>query len=287
MNERDDELAASRREDDLLERVLQRVDHPGLEDPGLDLRGDERRVWREYSELAGLLPYGLEPVEPRPPLRGEVLAGVRRERSAQEESRDAARPWPLQAPVRRGSTRGARALAAALAAIVLSLTLSGGWLARDRARQRETIADLERRLQATVLDEQELHDARAELGRLRGVFTSAGMRVCPLRPWGERPAQPVARAAVYYDAERQQWFLAARDLEPCRQGSYYVLWFMVEGKPVPGGSFRPEKGVPVALTAEHMPGDMSGAFLTLEPDPEVAEPTGPPILYGEESREML
>ena len=46
----------SERQDALLERVLQQVDHPGLEDPGLDLKGDERRIWREYAELAAHAP---------------------------------------------------------------------------------------------------------------------------------------------------------------------------------------------------------------------------------------
>jgi hypothetical protein len=138
-----------------------------------------------------------------------------------------------------------------------------------------------------------------------------------MRPWGEHPAQPVARAAVYFDAEHEQWFLTARDLEPCRKGSSYVLWFMVDGKPVPGGSFRAEKGVPILLAAQPpvldaailedpdeiaggshaaapgsspgsaFPERLSGAFLTLERDPRVERPTGPPILYGDGAEEML
>ena len=67
----------SEREDVLLERVLQQVDHPGLEDPGLDLKGDERRLWREYGELAALLPVALAPVEPPARVLNEVLARVR------------------------------------------------------------------------------------------------------------------------------------------------------------------------------------------------------------------
>ncbi|HVR30317.1 MAG TPA: anti-sigma factor [Thermoanaerobaculia bacterium] len=277
----------SDREDDILERVLQRVDHPGLEDPGLDLKGDERRLWREYTELSGLLPYALEPVAPRAGRRDELLASARRERFPQDSQRESVRPGASPAPLRHNRRRLSVAMAAALAALSLGLALASGWLARDRALQQRTITALERQLHEIAGTQAELRDTRAELARLRGVFTSAGMRVCPLRPWGERPAQPVARAAVYFDGDRQQWFLAARDLEPCRQGSYYVLWFVVDGKPVAGGSFRPEKGVPVALAAERMPGEMSGAFLTLEPDPAVGAPTGPPILYGEQSEEML
>ncbi len=160
-------------------------------------------------------------------------------------------------------------------------------MASERSRQRETIAELERRLATGADRDQELVHAQAELEHLRSVVTSAGMRACPLRPWGERPQQPWARAVVYFDGSHHQFYLVARDLEPCRQDSRYVLWFMVDGKPVPGGSFRPEKGVPVALGAQEMPDSTNGAFLTLERDPTVDRPTGTPILYGEGAEEML
>jgi hypothetical protein len=43
----------------------------------------------------------------------------------------------------------------------------------------------------------------------------------------------------------------------------------------------------VALSAEPVPDATRGAFLTLEPDPAAEKPTGPPILYGEGTEEML
>jgi hypothetical protein len=278
----------SDREDAILLRVIQQVDHPGLEDPGLDLRADERRLWREYGELAGLLTGALEPIPPSPELLEGVLASLRREGAPVDAPATAS---PL-ARTRAGglldrSSVRARALAAALASLALGMALVAGWLAGERSRLRQTIASLELRLEESGRRERQLDDAEGELSRLRAVLTSAGTRVCPLRPWGERPAQPVARAVVYFDGERHRWFLAARGLEPCRQGSHYVLWFLVDGKPVSGGSFRAESGVPVALAAEETPETMSGAFLTLEPDPTVGAPTGPPILWGEDSQEML
>jgi Anti-sigma-K factor rskA len=275
----------SDREDALLERVLLQVDHPGLEDPGLDLRGADRRLWLEYGELAGLLPHALDPIPPPSGHLEGVLAGVLREGAAVEIA--AGLPAASPTPSSPRSSAASRALAATLAALALGVALAAGWLAGERSRLRERVAGLELRLRESALREQELEDARGELARLRGVFTAAGMRACPLRPWGDRPAQPVARAVVYFDGDRHQWFLAARDLEPCHQGSHYVLWFMVDGKPVPGGSFRAEKGVPVALAAQEMPEATNGVFVTLEQDPRVETPTGPPILYGEDPEEML
>ena len=282
----------SDREDALLERVLQQVDHPGLEDPGLDLKGDERRLWREYGELAGMLPAALEPVEPPGHLLAGLLAGVRSDGAS--ATAPFAAPAAAAGATTASSPRSTRrrsaavvALAAAATALTLGLALWAGSMAGERSRQRETIAELERRLAAGTGRDQELVHAPAELEHLRSVVTSAGLRACPLRPWGERPPQPWARAVVYFDGSHHQFYLVARDLEPCGQDSRYVLWFMVDGKPVAGGSFRPEKGVPVALGAEVTSESTNGAFLTLERDPTVDRPTGPPILYGEGSEEML
>jgi hypothetical protein len=281
----------SEREDALLERVLQQVDHPGLEDPGLDLKGDERRLWREYGELAAMLPVALEPVEPPPDLLAGILARARSDGDASgaqtATERDPGRIAASPIPLGRLRPRALAGLAAAMAALSLGLGLWAGSLASERSRQRESIAELERRLAAGAGRDQELIHAQTELEHLRSVVTSAGVRACPLRPWGERPQQPWARAVVYLDGSHHQFYLVARDLEPCQQDSRYVLWLMVDGKPVPGGSFRPEKGVPVALGAEEMPGSTNGAFLTLERDPTVQRPTGPPILYGEGAEEML
>jgi len=86
----------SEREDALLERVLQQVDHPGLEDPGLDLKGDERRLWREYAELAAMLPSALEPAEPPPRILDGLLAMVRDDAAVGSAS---AQPTPFKPPV--------------------------------------------------------------------------------------------------------------------------------------------------------------------------------------------
>jgi hypothetical protein len=281
----------SERDDTLLERVLLQVDHPGLEDPGLDLKGDERRVWREYGELAAVLPTALDPIEPPQRVLANVLAGVRDD--ANETDASAVRPSRLAGAMPVAERRSSQRLrmlgaaAAALAALALGLGALAGWLVNDRARQLDTIASLERRLQTSSGSDRALARAQAELEHLRSVVTSAGMRACPLRPFGERPPQPWARAVVYFDGDHHQYYLVARDLEPCRQGARYVLWFVVDGKPVPAGSFRPERGVPVALGSEEAPGTTHGAFLTLESDPTVEKPTGAPILYGESAEEML
>jgi hypothetical protein len=280
----------SERDDAIVERVLQQVDHPGLEDPGLDLKGDDRRLWREYGELASVLPVALDPIEPPSHLLASVLDSVRDD--AGEVVVERARPGRdagagVTADRHPRHSRGVIAVAATLGLLALGLAAATGWLMNEGAHQRERIVSLERRLAASAGRDQELAQAEVELEHLRSVVTSAGMRACPLRPVGERPPQPWARAVVYFDNDHHQSYLVARDLEPCRPGARYVLWFVVDGKPVPGGSFRPEKGVPVAFGSGEVPGATHGAFLTLEPDPTVEQPTGTPILYGEDTEEML
>ena len=281
----------SERDDALLERVLQQVEHPGLEDPGLDLEGDELLVWREYGELAGMLPSALEPVEPPQRLLGALLAAVREESVAGAALESVSRPESSVAlPVASSDPRPSpswRAVAAVLAVLAIGLSGIVGWLLGERSHQQDAIADLERRVESIARRDRALEHAQQELEPLRSVVTSAGMRACPLRPWGKQPQQPWARAVVYFDGNHHQSYLVARDLEPCRQGSRYVLWFLVDGKPVPGGSFQAQKGVPVALSAEEVPDETRGAFLTLEPDPGAEKPTGQPILYGEGAEEML
>jgi len=250
-------------------------------------------VWREYAELAASMPTALEPVEPPPHLLDGLLASVRDGAVAASAPAHAPRPAsvgtvPVTALRREARpTPSWRAVAAALAVVAVGLGGAAGWLLGERSRQRATIADLEQRLETVMRRDQLLEHDHAELQPLREVVTSAGMRACPLRPWGKKPEQPWARAVVYFDGDHHQSYLVARDLEPCRQGSRYMLWFLVDGKPVPGGSFQAQKGVPVALSAEEVPDAARGAFLTLEPDPAAQKPTGQPILYGDGAEEML
>ena len=80
---------------------------------------------------------------------------------------------------------------------------------------------------------------------------------------------------------------ARRGLEPCAKGSQYALWFMVDGTAVRGGTFLVEPDVAVTLGADQLPEGTSAVLLTLEADPSATVPTGPRILFGDESEEML
>lgn len=280
------------REDRILERILQEMENPGLEDPGLDLGGAERQLWREYRELAGLLPYALEPQVPRAGLKEEILARARAE-TAGEEARgvDEAQRVTASSPApqrrRPARDRGLRLMAAVLAVATLGLAVFSGWLLRDHQLQLEQIARLEAALVESARSDRGAVTRGVALDDLATLMASAGSRICPLRPWGDTPVQPVARGAVYFHPENKRWLLTAKGLEPCEQGSRYVVWFLVDGEAVAAGSFAADGVDPIIFSADAMPEGMDAVLLTQESEPEVTRPTGPTILYGSESREML
>lgn len=279
------------REDEILERVLEWVEGGGFAPPPDDLQPEERAIWREYAELAGLLAQGLDPVAPRVAARArlsEAVAGIADGGGADPfAATPGSAPLPFRAGPERSRPRGLRLLAAALAVVALGLAALAGWAIRDSRQQEARVAQLDQALADARQQAAGLEDAVHELTRVRRVLTAAGLRTCPLRPHGESPAQPVARGAVYFDQQGRRWVLTARDLEPCDKGSQYALWFIVDGRPVVGRTFHVQAGRPVTLAAEDMPVGATAIMLTLERDPQATEPKGPAILYGEESEKMF
>ena len=91
---------------------------------------------------------------------------------------------------------------------------------------------------------------------------------------------------VYFDPERQEYFLTARDLSPCTEGYAYRLWFMVDGEAVVGSRFNVKAGVPVVLGAGGMPAGTTAMWVTYQAD-SVEEPSGESVLFGDQSEEML
>jgi hypothetical protein len=269
----------SDREDAILERFLENLDSGGPAGPPADLTPDEARLWREVG-LSGLLPYALEPVAPSVATREKLLASLRADRAEPL-------PFPVPAPATAASSGALRLIAAALAVLSLGLAGWSGWMLRDNRAQQLRLAELNEALLVSEQREQGLRSAAGELAGFRNVMMGTGLRSCPLKPPVDSPVQPVARAAVLFDAEARNWLLTARDLEPCRDGQEYTLWFIVDGRPVPGGVFHVKEGEPVSVAADSMPAGTTAMLLTLEPAPGSEEPLGPTILYGDESDAML
>ncbi len=281
-------------EDRLLEEVLRGVEGPEPSESSPDLPEEDIELWREYTELSGLLPFALEPIVPRVECRAEILDRIASQEGAaaregvpvgSETALDVPLPFPTPAPAMH--TRWALlALAAALMIAVLGLGSATTWLYRDHQRQADLIAEIQFQIEQSRSREELLVASQADYKRLRTLVTARRTRVCRLRPIGDQPAQPVARGLVYFDTERRDYFLSAMDLEPCEQGFAYRLWFIVDGRPVAGKTFHVKAGVPTALGSGGMPTGFTAMMVTYQR--ESAEgPEGERILYGDQAEDML
>ena len=272
-------------------------------------RGDEatETLARLYTEVLGLLPYALEPVEPSPDVRKRLMAAIHGDETQPAASSALAavpprssaevrppRPMPASPPVamarRRPPRRWPLALAATLCFLLIGLS---AWLYLQLDQQRQTIARLQDELIAERNRAEEAiaasrggqtseQDLRANLA----LVTSRAVQVSPMRPAGAAPLQPGARGVLFVAADHQHWYLSLEGLQPAEQGKAYKLWFVAEEGTVSAGSFTARPGAPVELSSETMPAGTTGALVTLENDPAAAAPAGPEILRAEGSFEI-
>ncbi|HKV09106.1 MAG TPA: anti-sigma factor [Thermoanaerobaculia bacterium] len=291
-------------EDQAILAVLDALDRAPGEGPGP--RGDEtaETLARLYTEVLGLIPAELDPVEPAPAVKDRLMAIVRGEepRAATPVPVAAPAPVPLPpprpsgevrvpAPVtpipqpRRPAVRPSRwplALAATLALLFLGLSI---WLYTGLVQQEETIARLTREMetQKRRADQAaaDMEQARARMALMRehfSVVTSPAVQVSPMRPMGEPPAQPNARGMLFVAADHQHWYLSLEGLQPAGGNRVYMLWFEADQGVVPAGSFTAEPGAPIELSSKEMPAGTKGVMVTLESNPQAAAPSGPEVL---------
>jgi hypothetical protein len=295
-----------------LEALDRGIDSPGGA-PRLDELSETDTLARLYTEVMGLVPYELEPVEPAPGVRARLMAVVHGDETQPAASVISAvpaasaihaTPVSLPAPVplrpsqevrasrpapsiqgsaaRRAPKRWPLALAAILSFLLLGLS---GWLYLQLGQQRETIASLQRELDterarvAEMTEEARKIQATAlDMREKFSLVTSPAVEVSPMRPVGARPPQPYARGILFVASNHQHWYLALDGLQPAAQGKAYKLWFVAGQGPVSGGSFTAQPGAPIELSSKHMPAGTKGVMVTLEDDPQAPAPAGPEIL---------
>lgn len=264
--------------------------------------GDEvpvETLERIYTELLGLIPAELEPVEPRPELKDRILERV----AADPQARPAATvtPHPRFLEARAGAAetettpkepRRGRSLRPWLLAAVVALAAIGAsffFYSELRQEQQETIAALQQQLDATSQRVELLAEGRVDVVEaLRALSVSApeAVDVCPLQPVGAEPVQPEAQGSLVLAMSQGRWYLRARDLAPTEGTRTYVLWFLdVDGQPIQRVALKPGDDRAVELRAEGIPMSLDAATITLEPSPDTVRPTGPQVLYGHR-REM-
>lgn len=260
---------------------------------------------RLYTEVMGLIPYQLEPVEPSPEVRTRLMALVHGDETQPAADAGRATP-PLAVPLRSSqevraprpaspvppahqgaaSRRSSRQWPLALAAVLSFLLLGlSAWLYLQLGQQRQTIASLEQELAterarvAEVTEEaRKIHATALDMREKFSLVTSPAVEVSPMRPVGEPPPQPYARGILFVASDHQHWYLSLDGLQPATNGKAYKLWFVADQGAVPAGSFTAQPGAPIELSSKHMPAGTKGVLVTLEDDPQAPKPTGPEIL---------
>ena len=268
---------------DLLDRLNQSVV------PVSDTPEDAGAVaLRSSLEVIGLLPYELDPMAPSPSAKERLMASLSGEgtsRHAVEEGQFAA----PAAPTGVGDwTRWALPLAAGLVLALLGLS---GWQRLHMERQRGEIAQLSGHLREVNLESGELARYRQELAEAQAklsVLAASGVEVCSLHPMEDRLAAAPPTVTLFVAPDHQHWYLRVDGLEPSPKDRAYQLWFITdEGSQVSAGTFDSRLGSRTELTSATMPGGTVAVSVTVEPLGGSPEPSGPPLLYGDEVMRIL
>ncbi|HEX8852700.1 MAG TPA: anti-sigma factor, partial [Pyrinomonadaceae bacterium] len=247
--------------------------------------------------------YTVAPVAPPPELRARILEQVRGlathspdSQSQPSRSRDAdaaAQPertgvLVMPDPSARVPTASARrpawatyaALAASLVIVALGVALLFVW--RQNQEMRQQVARL---TQSSTETSRELERQRAELVRereMRELLTAPGSRMSELA--GTKMAEgATARFALDHASGRAM--LVAYNLPPAPAGKAYQLWFIKDGKKMPGGVFKTDERGRAAMS-EQVPvegRDASVFAVTLESEQGELEPKGEIYLAGRAS----
>lgn len=289
----------------------------GIDSPGGAPRPNELSeidtLARLYTEVVGLIPYQLQPVEPSPGVRTRLMELIQGDEtqaaapdapdapvvpaaSAVQAAPPAAVPLrPSQevrvprtvsvqgaASARRSPSRWPLALAAVLSFLLLGLS---AWLYLQLGQQQQTIATLQQELDAerarvaeVTAEAQKIQASALDMREKFSLVTSPAVEVSPMRPVGSPPPQPYARGILFVASNHQHWYVSFDGLQPAANGKAYKLWFVADQGTVSGGSFTARPGDPMELSSKHMPAGTKGVLVTLEEDPQAPTPAGPEIL---------
>jgi hypothetical protein len=217
---------------------------------------------------------------------------------AAEKNTDSPRPTapaPVVGIAERAAARRPRGAAARWLAAVFALAAVGAggwgiWLSSELSSDRARLARLERDLAQT----REQGDVRsgalaarlAELEQRAEFVSGPAALVFALRPPASSP-QPLARAKLWVAGDHQHWQLDAAGLAACPDGREYQVWFLVDGVPINGGTFKVEKGQRMSsLGSARMPAGTNGVSITLERAGGVPVPNGPVLLLADQAVEL-
>jgi len=277
------------REDLAIQRALATLTAgtPGSAGPiEVDEDPTARDLERQYTELLGLIPFELEPVEPSPEALGRLLERIRSEPgSTAATSPDVAATGRVaQMPAPTAAKPRTAPWLMPLAAVLALLMIGGSLLFTMQLRnQNETIVALVGQLDSA----NSKINAMADLQSRLALVSQPGVEICALRPTGADPRNSGARAAMYVAPDHSEWYLVVEGLAPPPAGHSYQVWFVSAEGPVSGGIIEAGSGQRAELASNRMPSETNGIFITLERQGGQSQPTGARILFGDEVMQVL
>ncbi|HEV2705178.1 MAG TPA: anti-sigma factor [Pyrinomonadaceae bacterium] len=252
-----------------------------------------RAELRELRDAASALAYTVAPVAPPPELRARIFERVHALASESSDGKTDGRVNSKQADVlampdpstrvraaattRRPAWVAYGAIAASLVIAALGVALLVLW--RQNQEMRAQVARL---AQSSSEVTAELERQRAELARereMREVLTAPDSRVAELA--GTKMAEG-ASARFALDRASGRAMLVAYNLPPAPAGKAYQLWFIKDGKKMPGGVFKTDERGRAAMS-EQVPvegRDASVFAVTLESEHGEVAPKGEIYLAG-------
>ncbi|MEP6921411.1 MAG: anti-sigma factor [bacterium] len=224
-----------------------------------------------WEATAATLSFETTALEPSAKLREKILTAVRSDAantmrsSATATRRQTPNVIPIESSRRRWSTaQTSLAIAASLALITLGAALFVIW--RQNTEAKRELA------QVSV----QMRDAQQQLARQHEameIVATPGARMSELAGTKEMPG---AHAMIAYDKTGRA-FLMAKGLPPAPAGKAYQLWFIKEGKPMPGRVFATDASGQGTLN-DQIPAEALNASavfaITMEPENGVPAPTG-------------
>lgn len=221
------------------------------------------------SEAVSPLALAADAVEPPAELRDRILDIIKT--TAQEKAdgkrEDPPRDNVIPFTARPRKSSGVARILTIAASIACIAALAALWVIWKRERQSQAeIAQINR----------QLNDAQSQLAHereIREMFSSPDARIAQLQ--GLEPA-PDATAKFAINQKTGRALLIAHNLPQAPAGKEYQMWYIVDGKPLPGGVFKADQSGN-AEERETVPVEGRNApvfAVTLEPAGGVQSPTG-------------
>lgn len=235
----------------------------------------------ELKETAGLLAYAAPTAQPGPALRARILESIHNEKTdSVPAAKTGARVVDLPPRLQNQAWPTFLRMAAAIAMIALLIGVVVLWR-RDARLQRE-VAALSRQLNAQQRELARDREAAARQRDAIAMLTSPNMKRMELA--GTQTAQN-AHGAFVLDPKTGHAMLLTSGLPATPPEMAYELWFIADGKKMPGKVFTVD-AAGHAMISDQVPMEARerGVFaITLEPKAGVTSPTGPIYLISNAS----